>query len=214
MAYCILDSGRSCSVQCQICLQRWQKHGLSTRLTIKFAYIAIESKEARAKRFMELWTLKEAYVKAVGQGISAAPGLKGFSVLLQPDAGLAHRVQQLTAAPIADTAYSITFQSDMETKDTWGFILLRLSNEHTASLCLQTSLLRQIARQNSTDSNASTDTVFDSLASKSMPNLCEDRTRTRTQLGGSPVKITFCGTVPLMADDQELMCCVEAVGGF
>lgn len=32
------------------------------------------------RRFMELWTLKEAYVKALGRGISAPPGLKGFSV--------------------------------------------------------------------------------------------------------------------------------------
>ncbi|KAL3139024.1 hypothetical protein ABBQ32_005825 [Trebouxia sp. C0010 RCD-2024] len=54
---------------------------------------AIDSKEGRAKRFVQLWTLKEAYVKAVGQGISAAPGLSGFSIVLQPDSGLADRMQ-------------------------------------------------------------------------------------------------------------------------
>ena len=162
---------------------------------------------------MELWTLKEAYVKAVGQGISAAPGLKGFSVLLQPDAGLADRVQQMTAAPIADAAYSISFQSNVETKDTWGFMLLRLSNEHTAAVCLQTSLLPQIVRQNSGDSNASTDTIFDSLASGSLPSVSEIQTQ-RTQLGQTPVTFTFRGTIPLVTDDQELTCCVQAVGGL
>lgn len=30
----------------------------------------------RQRRFVQLWTLKEAYVKAVGRGISAHPGLK------------------------------------------------------------------------------------------------------------------------------------------
>lgn len=163
---------------------------------------------------MELWTLKEAYVKAVGRGISAAPGLKGFSVLLQPDAGLADRVQQMTATPVADTAYSISFQSDVETTDTWGFILLRLSNEHTAALCLQTSMLLQITRQSSDDSTASTNTVFGSLASMSMLDVSTVRTQTKTQLGDSPVKLTFRSTIPLVTDDQELTCCVEAVGGL
>lgn len=34
----------------------------------------------RAALFMQLWTLKEAFVKAKGIGISAPPGLKGFSI--------------------------------------------------------------------------------------------------------------------------------------
>ena len=211
VVYRIVDTGRLRTVQCQICLSSWQKLGLSACSDHQVAYTAIESKEGRAKRFVELWTLKEAYVKAVGQGISAAPGLKGFSVLLQPDAGLADRVQQMTAAPIADAAYSISFHSDVETEDTWGFMLLGLSSEHTAALCLQTSSLPQIARQNSAGSNASTDTIFDSLASRSMPKASGNR---RTQLGQIPVKFTFRGTVPLVTDDQKLMCCVKAVGGL
>ena len=42
----------------------------------------------RARRFVRLWTLKEAYVKAVGRGIGARPGLQGFTVSLDhTDAG-------------------------------------------------------------------------------------------------------------------------------
>lgn len=40
--------------------------------------------EERAQHFVRLWTLKEAYVKAVGRGISGRPGLSAFSVSLDP----------------------------------------------------------------------------------------------------------------------------------
>lgn len=40
--------------------------------------------EERAQHFVRLWTLKEAYVKAVGRGIGARPGLSAFSVSLHP----------------------------------------------------------------------------------------------------------------------------------
>ena len=44
---------------------------------------------------MRLWTLKEAYVKAVGSGIDAPPGLQGFTVTLDAPgraaSGISHR---------------------------------------------------------------------------------------------------------------------------
>ncbi|PRW56999.1 L-aminoadipate-semialdehyde dehydrogenase-phosphopantetheinyl transferase isoform X2 [Chlorella sorokiniana] len=39
--------------------------------------------EARTAYFLQLWTLKEAYVKALGRGISAPPGLRSFSFRVQ-----------------------------------------------------------------------------------------------------------------------------------
>ncbi len=39
--------------------------------------------QERARHFVQLWTLKEAYVKAVGRGIGARPGLRAFSVSLE-----------------------------------------------------------------------------------------------------------------------------------
>eukprot|EP00198_Chlamydomonas_reinhardtii_P000154 XP_001689489.1 hypothetical protein CHLREDRAFT_205611 [Chlamydomonas reinhardtii] len=41
---------------------------------------AITDLKQRARHFMWLWTLKEAYVKARGTGINAPPGLKGFAI--------------------------------------------------------------------------------------------------------------------------------------
>ncbi|KAL0047635.1 hypothetical protein WJX82_008143 [Trebouxia sp. C0006] len=85
---------------------------------------AIHSTEGRARRFVQLWTLKEAYVKAVGQGISAPPGLKGFSVLLQKDDDIALRSQQVSATTLADTAYRISFHSDSHVNGTGTVKLL------------------------------------------------------------------------------------------
>lgn len=182
-------------------------------------YAAIDSKEGRAKRFVQLWTLKEAYVKAVGQGISAAPGLSGFSIVLQPDSGLADRVQHLTAAPIADTAYRISFQSDAENGNTWGFMLLSLTSEHTAAVCLQTTWLQQqLARQDSCNSNTSSATAFDGLSSSTMndtvASVLQSHTALATRSDASPVRLTLYGTVPLVTDNVNMSCCVDAIGGL
>lgn len=48
---------------------------------------------------MELWTLKEAYVKALGRGISAPPGLRGFSVMVD-GAGSAGEAVPCTASVV------------------------------------------------------------------------------------------------------------------
>ncbi|GIM00290.1 hypothetical protein Vretimale_5436 [Volvox reticuliferus] len=52
--------------------------------------------EERARRFVWLWTLKEAYVKARGTGISAPPGLRGFAIGFEDMTSA--RVQKLKAA--------------------------------------------------------------------------------------------------------------------
>jgi phosphopantetheinyl transferase len=45
-----------------------------------FATAALGDGPSRAALFMALWTLKESVVKAKGSGVSAPPGLKGFSI--------------------------------------------------------------------------------------------------------------------------------------
>ncbi len=73
---------------------------------------------------MQLWTLKEAYVKALGRGISASPGLKGFSIDISGKSGLSQA--------------TITCSSCDTTGHQWHFRLLDLSDKHVAALCIQT----------------------------------------------------------------------------
>ncbi len=151
---------------------------------------------------MQLWTLKEAYVKAVGQGISAPPGLKGFSVLLQKDDDIALRSQQVSATTVADTAYRISFHSDSHVNgDEWGFLLLSVSDMHTAALCVQISDQRQLlTRQDSSDSNASAATTFGDSAN--------DNTNNKQTTAEPQLHVTFRSTIPLVRDNVH-SCCIQ-----
>ena len=74
----------------------------------------IQEREARNLHFMKIWTLKEAYVKAVGRGISAPPGLSGFSFVLDYD-------KDSKCCPRCNVVQSA--QQDGVTTDAEGFYL-------------------------------------------------------------------------------------------
>lgn len=82
--------------------------------------------EARPAHFIKLWTLKEAYVKALGRGINAPPGLQGFSFAVTPQLG--NRLDV------------IHFCTD-ESKEAlgWEFALLQPTDMHVAAVCCERS---------------------------------------------------------------------------
>ena len=69
---------------------RRPRHGVRRVAERKFAPAELAElrglpAEEQARRFVELWTLKEACVKATGRGIGGPPGLRGFSVRFPPE---------------------------------------------------------------------------------------------------------------------------------
>ncbi|GAQ92518.1 Holo-ACP synthase [Klebsormidium nitens] len=66
----------------------------------------MECPQARHSRFVELWTLKESFVKAIGKGIAAAP-LSGFSFDLRPQPELARTLQTVAGLQSAPNPLQI-----------------------------------------------------------------------------------------------------------
>ncbi|KAJ0965649.1 hypothetical protein J5N97_026787 [Dioscorea zingiberensis] len=80
---------------------------------------AIEDPENQRQEFVKLWTLKEAYVKALGRGFSAAPFSK-FSIQF--------RENEITVeAP--DDSENLT--------SNWKFELFELDGSHYAAVCIE-----------------------------------------------------------------------------
>ncbi|ESQ27089.1 hypothetical protein EUTSA_v10018973mg [Eutrema salsugineum] len=80
--------------------------------------------EAQRTEFIKLWTLKEAYVKALGKGFSAAP-FNTFTIKAK-----AHTKQgyDLCANSVEDTS---------KCNGDWKFALLELAGSHYAAVCTE-----------------------------------------------------------------------------
>lgn len=92
-------------------------------------YLAkIPDPDAQQKEFIKLWTLKEAYVKALGRGFSGAPFNK-FSIILSANSGI-----QVSVVPKAfqDTNSSCDYLSE-----NWQFSLSELNNSHYMAACIE-----------------------------------------------------------------------------
>eukprot|EP00850_Spirogloea_muscicola_P009081 SM000050S17006 [mRNA] locus=s50:330254:334202:- [translate_table: standard] len=102
------------------------------------------SKEERRLRFLQLWTLKEAYVKAIGMGIQAAP-LRDFTFDLRACPGVSLALQEVSGFAASEEAQAITLTfGDQErtlerhgaAPDAFECLLLQPTRDHYAAICL------------------------------------------------------------------------------
>ncbi|XP_027346566.1 uncharacterized protein LOC113858235 isoform X2 [Abrus precatorius] len=94
----------------------------------------IADPELQRQEFIKLWTLKEAYVKALGKGFSASP-FKTFTIQLRNhmEGGIhtpPHMISKdITVEPSDDDLKNLS--------SNWQFVLLELAGSHYAAVCIE-----------------------------------------------------------------------------
>lgn len=94
---------------------------------------AISDPEVRRQEFIKLWTLKEAYVKAVGRGFSAMP-FKTFTIRSGPATTSRHTLSD----DFSSEASQLIVESSDNLVNRWQFALLELASSHYAAICSET----------------------------------------------------------------------------
>ncbi|XP_064959776.1 uncharacterized protein LOC135609910 isoform X3 [Musa acuminata AAA Group] len=89
--------------------------------------------ESRQSEFLRLWTLKEAYVKALGRGFSGAP-FRDFTIRFEKstDSVVPERPKSEEFRIMIDTA-----SDSVNLTANWQFALVELCGSHLAAICME-----------------------------------------------------------------------------
>ncbi|EXB54576.1 4'-phosphopantetheinyl transferase [Morus notabilis] len=101
---------------------------------------AITNPEIQRQEFMKLWTLKEAYVKALGRGFSAAP-FNTFTIRFRPVIPKGEiRVLKDTDKKASEIIVE-SFDDPNILTSNWQFALMELDGSHYAAICMEKAKL-------------------------------------------------------------------------
>ncbi|XP_062005227.1 uncharacterized protein LOC133722355 [Rosa rugosa] len=95
---------------------------------------SISDIEIQRQQFLKLWTLKEAYVKALGRGFSASP-FKTFTIRLKAAAKRGIPLSEELDSKISEISVESLGSEDL-TKN-WQFLLLELAGSHYGAICME-----------------------------------------------------------------------------
>ncbi|KAM3695948.1 hypothetical protein ACJW31_06G001400 [Castanea mollissima] len=103
---------------------------------------AISDPEFQRQEFIKLWTLKEAYVKALGRGFSAAP-FKTFTIRFRTatQGHLSERRDSKAFDVVVDS-----FDDPKNLTSNWQFALLELAGSHYAAICIEGDRTTEVRR--------------------------------------------------------------------
>nr|XP_017244007.1 PREDICTED: 4'-phosphopantetheinyl transferase gsp-like isoform X1 [Daucus carota subsp. sativus]XP_017244010.1 PREDICTED: 4'-phosphopantetheinyl transferase gsp-like isoform X1 [Daucus carota subsp. sativus]XP_017244011.1 PREDICTED: 4'-phosphopantetheinyl transferase gsp-like isoform X1 [Daucus carota subsp. sativus] len=94
---------------------------------------SISDPEIQRQEFIKLWTLKEAYVKALGRGFSGSP-FKTFTIRSAAASKESIHLSESSSFENSDIVVESLEDSTNHTGD-WQFALLELAGSHYAAIC-------------------------------------------------------------------------------
>ncbi|KDP37312.1 hypothetical protein JCGZ_06766 [Jatropha curcas] len=100
---------------------------------------AISDSEVQRQEFIKLWTLKEAYVKALGKGFSAAP-FRTFTVHIKT----ATKGGSILADDVDHEIIVESFDDPKNHTSSWQLALLELDASHYAAICMEIDKGREV----------------------------------------------------------------------
>ncbi|XP_009619717.1 uncharacterized protein LOC107809958 isoform X1 [Nicotiana tabacum] len=96
---------------------------------------AIKDPHLQHQEFIKLWTLKEAYVKALGGGFSGAP-FKTFTVRFGSAIGESPHLSRNSNTEASEISVDM-FDDPSDLTSNWQFMLLELAGSHYAAICTE-----------------------------------------------------------------------------
>ncbi|KAJ4705277.1 4'-phosphopantetheinyl transferase [Melia azedarach] len=96
---------------------------------------AISDPEIQHQEFIKLWTLKEAYVKALGRGFSAAP-FKTFTIRSRAASKGGSHVSETLDSEASEIVVESSDNPENLTSN-WQFALFDLAASHYAAICME-----------------------------------------------------------------------------
>ncbi|XP_051150411.1 uncharacterized protein LOC127264885 [Andrographis paniculata] len=95
----------------------------------------ISDPQIQRMEFIKLWTLKEAYVKALGKGFSGAP-FKTFSIRFKGTGSKGFSISEDSDFKASEIVVD-SFDGGPDVTSNWQFGLLELDNSHVAAICTE-----------------------------------------------------------------------------
>ncbi|XP_060177029.1 uncharacterized protein LOC132607190 isoform X1 [Lycium barbarum] len=101
---------------------------------------AVKDPHLQHQEFMKLWTLKEAYVKALGRGFSASP-FNTFTILFGSAIGVTSHNNNISS--VIPQASEISVDDPSDQTGNWQFMLLELAGSHYAAICTEKDVINE-----------------------------------------------------------------------
>ena len=145
MSACVVSLDNDCGVDVENIHRKNKLHAVAERMfaeqEAKIMSACDESK--MQKKFFDFWTLREAYVKAVGTGLGGSSKEFYFTISADAKDGISENIR----------AANINFVDSKKKVDlAWQFFLLELSSDHVAAIAVSgtvptNSVIKKIVSQ-------------------------------------------------------------------